>query len=67
MLPKERLAALVAAVVAGVFFFASGLQTLGLNWAGQSCGKMEGICINPEWMAVGAGCFMIAYFMWKRP
>jgi len=66
MLPKERLAALVATVAAGVFFLASGFQTLGHNWAGQLCSKLDGLCINPEWIGVGAACFMIAYLMWKR-
>ena len=66
MLPWEKMVSLVGAIGAGVFFFASGFQTLGTNWADQTCGKLSGFCVNPEWMGAGAVSFAIAYFIFKK-
>lgn len=66
MLPWEKIASLVGAIGAGAFLLASGFQTLGTNWAGQTCHKLEGFCVNPEWMGAGTASFAIAYFIWKK-
>lgn len=66
MLGYERLVIVLIALVAGVFFLVSGVQTTLENWAGQWCGPYERPCLRPEWFAVGAGCLAIAFYVWRR-
>jgi len=62
---KDALLAIGTGIV-GVFFLTSGFQTFGYNWAEQQCQVLGGVCIHPEWLAVGAGLVALAAFLWKR-
>jgi hypothetical protein len=66
MLPWEKTAGIIVIVGCGVFFLASGFQTLGHNWAGQHCPRLDGVCINPEWIGIGAACLATGYFFWRK-
>lgn len=50
----------------GAFFIASGFQTNSQNWAGQVCylSSAQGVCLHPEWIAVGAGLLGLALYLW---
>jgi hypothetical protein len=52
----------------GVFFLASGFQAYpgDFNWFGQFC--YTGVCIHPEWIAIGAGLIggaLVVFFVLK--
>jgi hypothetical protein len=59
----------IAIGIVGVFFFASGFQSaLSFNWFGQMC--TTGLCIHPEWIAIGAGliaCGVAVFFLLRKP
>jgi hypothetical protein len=61
----QRLWAVVIAAVAS-FFIASGFQTDYANWAGQTCylAIKGSTCLHPEWIAIGAGLFGLAAYLW---
>jgi len=58
----------IAIAVVGVFFLASGFQAYpgDFNWFGQFC--YTGVCIHPEWIAIGAGLVggaLVVFFVLK--
>ncbi|HZL41320.1 MAG TPA: hypothetical protein VFC45_13705 [Pseudolabrys sp.] len=58
--------ALIAVGVVGIFFLASGFQTVGTNMFGQFCpGTLAG-CWHPEWIAIGSGLMVVCFILWKR-
>jgi hypothetical protein len=60
------LVGLIGLLIAGVFFLAMGYQTAGAtNWFGHVC-RIEAGCINPEWLAVGAGCLVGAFLFYRE-
>jgi hypothetical protein len=55
----------IAIGIVGVFFLANGFQASpgDHNWFGQSC--WAGLCIHPEWIAIGAGLIACGVAVWK--
>jgi divalent metal cation (Fe/Co/Zn/Cd) transporter len=54
--------------VVGVFILASGFHAYpgDFNWFGQFC--YTGVCIHPEWIAIGAGliaCAVVVFVVLK--
>ena len=63
-MPVKRLIS-VAVAGLGAFFLGGGLLAGDYSWTGFCTNASEGgLCLNPEWIALGVGLIGLAVYLW---